>query len=117
LSNIEIILRILLAYFVVLVLPIVLILAGIFLVIKSRKLSPPSSIRRYLGFALISLPMGVLACTIAGIVVARVRGDGHFYGVPFGGYSVSSDAADLISVLAWVGLIFVVLAGLLRPRQ
>ena len=115
-SNLQILLRILLAYFVVLVLPILMVLAGIFLVIKARKSSPPSSIRRCLGISLISLPLGVLAYVIAGIAAARIRGDGHFYGVPFGGYSVSSNAADLISVLIWVAFIFVVMAGILRSH-
>jgi hypothetical protein len=109
-------LRILLAYFVVLVLPILLLLSGLFLVIKARKSSFPSSIRLYLGISLISFPLGVLAYAIAGITFARIRGDGHFYGVPFGGYSVSSNAADLISALIWVAFVFVVLAGILRAH-
>jgi len=59
----------------------------------------------------------VIVYTIAGIVAARIRGDGHFYGEPFGGYNVSSNAADLKSVLLWVGLLFLVLASLLRTRE
>jgi hypothetical protein len=117
LSNLEIMLRILLAYFVVLVLPILLILAGIFLVIRARKSGSGSSIRRHLGISLISLPIGVLAYVIAGIAAARIRGDRHFYGVPFGGYSLSNNAADLMSMMIWVALVFVVLAGILRSHQ
>jgi hypothetical protein len=117
LSNLEIMLRILLAYFVVLVLPIVLIIAGVLLVMKGCKEGPGSSIRRYLGISLLSLPAGIIVYIVAGIMAATVRGDGHFYSVPFGGYSVSNNGAVLISVLLWVALIFVVLAGLLRPRQ
>lgn len=116
-SNLEIMLRILLAYFVVLVLPILLILAGIFLVIRARKSGPGFSMRRYLGISLVALSVGVVAYTIAGIAAARIRGDGHFYSVPFGSYSVSSNVADLISVLIWVALVFVVLAGILRSHQ
>jgi len=109
-------LRILLAYFVVLVLPILLILAGIFLVIRARKSAHGSSIRHNLGISLISFPLGVLAYVIAGIAAARIRGDGHFYGVPFGGYSVSNNVSDFISILIWVALVFVLLAAMLRPR-
>ncbi len=116
-SKLEIILRTLLANFIVQVLPFLLILAGIFLVIKARKAGPGSTIRRYLGISLVSLPAGIIVYTIAGIAAAALRGDGHFYSVPFGGYSVSNNAADLISVLIWVALVFVVLAGILRPRE
>jgi len=107
----------LLANFIVLVLPILLIIAGILLVIKARKAGPGSSIRRYLGISLVSLPVGIVVYIIAGIAAAALRGGGHFYSVPFGGYSVSNNAADLISVLIWVALVFVVLAGKLRPRR
>jgi len=117
LSKLEIILRTLLANFIVQVLPFLLILAAIFLVIKARKAGPGSTIRRYLGISLVSLPAGIIVYIIAGIAAAALRGDGHFYSVPFGGYSVSNNAADLISVLIWVALVFVVLAGILRPRE
>lgn len=40
----------------------------------------------------------------------------HFYGVPFGGYSVSNDAATLASLFVWIGLVLGVLALVLRPR-
>ncbi len=82
-SKLEIILRTLLANFIVDVLPLLLILAGILLVIKAQKSGPGSSIRRYLGISLVSLPVGIIAYIIAGIAAARIRGDGHFYGVPF----------------------------------
>ena len=104
-SNIAIMLRILLEYSVVLVFPILLILAGIFLVIRARKSVHGSSIRRHLGISLISIPLGVLAYVVAGIAAARIRGDGHFYGVPFGGYSVSNNVPDFISILIWVTLV------------
>jgi uncharacterized membrane protein HdeD (DUF308 family) len=117
LSKLEIMLRILLAYFVVLVLPILLILAGIFLVIRARKSGSGSSVRRHLGISLISLPIGVLAYVIAGIATAGIRGDGHFYSVPLGGYSVSNNAAILASLLLWIGLAFMILAAVVRPRR
>ena len=116
-NKLDVILRILLANFIVEVLPFLLIIAGILFVIKARKAGPGSSTRRYLGISLVSLPLGIIVYIIAGIVAAAMRGDGHFYSVPFGGYSVSNNAADIISVLIWVGLIFVVLAGVLRPRE
>jgi hypothetical protein len=116
-SKLDVILRILFANFIVEILPLLLIIAGILLVIKARKAGPGSSIRRYLGISFVSLPLGIILYIISGIVAATMRGDGHFYSVPFGGYSVSNNAADLISVLIWVALVFVVLAGLLRSRQ
>jgi hypothetical protein len=117
LSKLEIMLRVLLANFLVQVLPILLIVAGILLVIKARKAGPGSSIRRYLGISLVSLPAGVIAYIVAGIAAAGIRGDGHFYSIPFGGYSVSNNAAILASLLLWVGLAFVILAAVLRPRR
>ena len=116
-NKLGIILRILLANFIVEILPLLLVIAGIVLVINARKAGPGSSIRRYLGISLLSLPLGIIVYIISGIVAAAMRGDGHFYSVPFGGYSVTNNAADLTSVLIWVALIFVVLAGVLRPHQ
>jgi hypothetical protein len=110
-------LRALLANFVVQVLPLLLLVAGIVLVIKSRKAGPGSSIRHYLGISLVSLPAGVVAYIIAGIAAASFRGDGHFYSVPFGGYSVSSNAAIAVSLLLWIGLVFVVLSGILHQQR
>ena len=116
-SKLEIILRTLLANFIVQLLPLLLIAAGIFMVIKAPKAGPGSSIRRYLGISLVSVPVGIIVSIIAGIAAAAMRGDGHFYSVPFGGYSVSDNAGDLASILIWVALVFVVSAGVLRPRQ
>jgi hypothetical protein len=117
LSNTVIIVRILLAKFVVLVLPILLIFAGVLLVMRAQKSGRNASLRRHLGILLVALPVGVVVYIFAGITAARIRGDGHFYGVPFGGYSVSSTAADLVSVLIWMALVFVVLAGILRSHK
>ena len=116
-SKLEIILRTLLANFIVQVLPLLLMVAGIFLLVKAHKAGPGSSFRRYLGTSLVSLPAGVFAYVIAGIVAAAMRGDGHFYSVPFGGYSVPNNAAIFASLLIWTGLVFVVMASMLRPRR
>ena len=116
-NKLDVILRILLANFIVEFLPLLLLVAGILLVVKARKAGSGSSVRRYVGISLLSLPLGIIVYIISGIVAAAMRGDGHFYSVPFGGYSVTNNAADLTSVLIWVALIFVVLAGVLRPHQ
>ncbi len=116
-SNHEAILRTLLAIFIVQVLPILLIVGGILFLIKARQGGPGSSIRRYVGISLVSLPAGIIVYIIAGIVAAAMRGDGHFYSVPFGGYSASNNAAILTSLFIWIGLVFVTLAVVLRPRQ
>lgn len=73
--------------FLIEILPLVLIVVGIVLVVRSRRDTPG---KRYLGFALISVPVGICAYIIAGIVGTAVRGDGHFYSVPFGGYDKST---------------------------
>ena len=108
-------LRTLLANFLVEILPFVLIVVGIVLVVRSRRDTPG---KRYAGFALISFPVGICAYIIAGIVAAAIRGDGHFYSVPFGGYDIVSDnRAIVVSAVTWIVLIFVALAGLWRPKE
>ena len=106
-------LRILLANFLVQILPLVLIAAGIVLILKSRR---ASTWRRYLGISLVSFPVGIVVYIIAGIAAAAIRGDGHFYSVPFGGYSVSDNLAIGASIVIWIALVFLVLTGLLRPK-
>lgn len=115
-SNSETMLRILLANFIVEILPLLLVVAAIVLIIKARKGGPGSTARHYLGISLASLPVGLIVYIIAGIAAAAVRGEGHFYSIPFGGYSVSNNAAILASLFVWIGLIFGVLALVLRPR-
>jgi len=113
-SHIEVLLRTLLANFIVQILPILLIIVGVVLVVRAQKAGPGSSIRKYMGISLISLPVGIVLYIIAGIAAAAVRGDGHFYSVPFGGYSVSNNATDLLSIMIWVAFVFVVMAGILQ---
>lgn len=106
-------LRILLANFLVEILPLLVIIVGVVLVARSRRETPG---KRYLGFALISVPVGALAYVIAGIVAAAIRGDGHFYSVPLGGYRVNHNGGIAASVVTWMALVFVLLAGLWRPK-
>jgi hypothetical protein len=110
-------LRILLANVVVELLPLLLIVAGIVLMIKARKVGPGASLRRYLGVSFVSLPGGIFTYIVFGIIAAAIRGDGHFYSVPFGGYSVSNNTAIVASALIWIASIFLVLAAVFRPRQ
>ena len=110
-------LRVLLANFMVQVLPILLIIAGIVLVAKGRSRTAGSDWRRHLGLTLLALPIGVVIYIIAGIAAASLRGEGHFYSVPFGGYSASDNTSIAISLLIWIGLIYLLLALLIRPAK
>jgi hypothetical protein len=115
-SKLEIILRALLANFLVQVLPLLMIAAAIILVLKARKGGSRSSLKHYLGISLAALPAGIIAYIIAGIAAAAVRGEGHFYSVPFGGYTI--DNGPLVSSVAlWIALVFAILAFVLRPRE
>jgi hypothetical protein len=109
--------RILLANFVVQVLPLLMIAAAIVLILKGRAGGPGSNFKRYLGISLAALPAGIITYIFAGILAARLRAEGHFYSVPFGGYTVSNNGAIGLSILMWIALIFAVLAFLLRPRR
>jgi hypothetical protein len=55
-------LPILLANFIVQILPILLIIAGVLLVLKARGVVPGASIHRCLGISLVSLPVGMRVC-------------------------------------------------------
>jgi hypothetical protein len=115
-SRFEIMLRALLANFIVEVLPLLMIATAIFLVLKARKGGPGSSPKHYLGLSLAALPAGIIAYIVAGIAAARFRGDGHFYSVPFGGYTVDNGPIGT-SVAIWIACSFAVLAFALRPRK
>lgn len=116
-SSAESTLRILLSNFVVEILPLLMIAAAVILVLRARRGGPGSFLKHYLGISLAALPAGTIAYIAAGIAAAEFRGEGHFFSVPFGGYSVSDNLAIGTSILLWVGLVFVVLAFVLRPRQ
>ena len=114
-SKLETMLRILLANFIVQVLPLLMIVGAILLVLKARKGGPGSSLKHYLGISLAAFPAGIIAYIASGIVAARLRGEGHFYSVPFGGYSVDNGPIG-VSIVLWIALIFAGLAVVLRPR-
>ena len=100
--------------FLVEILPLLLIVVGIVLVVTSRR---DTLGRRHVGFALISVPVGICAYLIAGIVAAAIRGDGHFYSVPFGRYDIVNDNRAIVaSAITWIVLVFVALAGLWRRK-
>ena len=104
--------HILLANFVVMALPLLLFVAGVMLVATA-----PRAIWRRLGLLLVALPSGILAYIIASIAGASLRGDGHFYSVPFGGYDLSNNTAVGASVLLWIGAVFGVLDFVLRFKK
>jgi hypothetical protein len=109
-------LRILLANFIVQILPLLMLIAGIVLILRARKGRPGGTARHYIGISLAALPAGVIAYIIAGIVAAAIRGEGHFYSVPFGGYTIDNGPIG-ISVILWIAFVFAVLAFVLRPRE
>ena len=104
--------RLLLSNFVVMVLPLLMLVTGVMLVEKA-----PRVIWRRLGLLLVALPSGILAYIIASVAGASLRGDGHFYSVPFGGYDLSNNTAVGASVLLWIGAVFGVLAFVLRFKK
>lgn len=114
-SKLEIVLRTLLANFIVQVFPLLMIAVAILLVLKARKGGPGSLLKQYLGISLAALPAGIIVYIAAGIVAAAIRGDGHFYSIPFGGYTVDNGPIGA-SVVLWVALVFGGLALVLRPR-
>ena len=115
-SKLETMFRIFLANFVVQVLPLLMIAAAIILVVKARKGGPGSSLKHYFGLSLAALPAGIIAYIVAGIAAARIRREGHFYSVPFGGYTVDNGPI-VIRVALWIAFVFAVLAFPLRPRE
>jgi len=108
-------LRILLANFIVEVLPLLLVAAGIILIVRRR--SSGAYWTRYLGIGLVAFPAGIVVYMFASIMAARIRGEGHFYSVPFGGYTVSNNIALGASVLIWIALVFVILALIFRTKD
>lgn len=114
-SQHEITLRVLLANFIVQVLPLLMIVTGIILILKARKGGPGSGFKRYLGISLVSFPAGIIAYIFSGIAAAAIRKDGHFYSVPFGGFTIDNGPL-VVSAVLWIALVFAVLAFLLRSR-
>ena len=115
-SKLETMLRILLANFIVQVLPLLMIAAAFLLVLKARKGGPGSLLKHYLGISLAALPAGVIAYIASGIAAALLRGQGHFYSVPFGGFTVDNGPLGA-SVVLWIAFVFAVLALVMRPAR
>jgi len=113
-SKLEVVLRTLFANFLVQVLPLLMIGAAVMLVLKARKGGPCSRLKHYLGISLAAIPAGIIVYIVAGIAAATIRGDGHFYSVPFGGYTVDNWPMGA-SVVLWIALVFVTLIIVLRP--
>ena len=100
--------------------PIILILAlplagGILLLAITGRSARWRTARNMAGFFLVAVPVGGIAYLFAGIWIARARGMGHFFSVPFGGYAVT-DSALLSSLACWVGLVFALLVALFHRR-
>lgn len=108
-------LRILLANFIVQVLPLLMIAGAILLVLRARKGGPGSSLKHYVGISLAAIPAGIIAYIAAGIAAASLRREGHFYSVPFGGYTVDNGPIG-VSVVLWIAVIFALLALVLHRR-
>lgn len=108
-------LRVLLANFIVHVLPLLMIVAAIILILKARKGGPGSGFKLYMGLSLAAIPGGIIACIFSGIAAAAIRKEGHFYSVPFGGYTIDNEPL-VVSAVLWIALIFTMLAFLLRSR-
>ena len=91
---------------------LLLIAAGIWMVATARR-----NALRYLGIVFLAVPGGILVYVVSGIVAASLRGDGHFYSVPFGGYNIASSNTPIyVSVAVWISIVFFILAALLRRR-
>jgi len=100
--------------------PFILLLAvplalGIFLVASTGHDARWRVARNLAGFVLVALPVGGLGYLFSGIWVARARGVGRFFSVPFGGYAVS-DSALTSSLACWVGFVFALLLIVFRRR-
>jgi len=100
--------------------PLLLILAallavGIYLIAGTRRDARFRVARSLAGIFLVALPVGGLGYLFSGIWIARARGVGHFFSVPFGGYAVT-DTALLSSLACWVALAFVLASLLFRKR-
>jgi hypothetical protein len=100
--------------------PLILILAapmalGIFLIATAGPNSRWRAARTLIGIFLVALIAGGLGYFFSGIWIARARGVGHFFSVPFGGYAVS-DSAVSSSLACWVGFVFTLLSLLFRRR-
>jgi hypothetical protein len=95
---------------------LVILAAGVYLLWSAKPQARWRGGRHWVGIFFVALPTGALAYLFAGIEIARWKGVGHFYSVPFGGYAVR-DSALLASFACWVALVFVIVAVVLRRRE
>lgn len=72
--------------------------------------------RRGLATALLAPGAGLSIYGTVGFLLARLRGTGRFYSVPFGGERVT-DGALLMSILVWIGLAAGLVWRATRPRS
>jgi hypothetical protein len=93
----------------------VILAAGIYLIWSAKPHSRWRAARHFAGVFFVALPIGGLAYLFAGIEIARWRGVGHFFSVPFGGYAVS-DSALLGSLASWVVLFSAMIKLVLRSK-
>jgi hypothetical protein len=70
--------------------------------------------QRWLAVSAPSVFFGGLSYFFVGMYTARIKGIGHFFSVPFGGYSVT-DSAITLSLICWVG-IWAAVMHLIIPR-
>jgi hypothetical protein len=85
--------------------------------VKSRSARGGANAKFYTGALLLSVPLGLIAYIVSGMIAAALHGGGHFYSVPFGGYTASNDAALASSSLLWIAMVFICLFVTLRPRS
>lgn len=94
--------------------PILVLVTGIEALRRKYRFSVPWT--RYLSLALVSFPLGLIAYLTTSWKAASIRGDGHFYSVPFGGYTVLNSVPMACSLLIWIALVFVLLALIFLPK-
>src|SRR5690349_8313287 len=68
--------RTLLATFLTMWLPLLLIAAGILLVVKSRSARGGANAKFYTGALLLSVPLGLIAYIVSGMIAAALHGGG-----------------------------------------
>jgi len=72
---------------------------------------------KHILIGLASILAGAVTYFFLGIALARIKGQGHFYSWPFGGYSVGgSDSVLMTSLAFWIILWFLALAKLFQQR-
>ena len=95
--------------------PVLILVTGIEVLRRNYRFSVPWT--RFLSLGLVSVPAGLVAYLIASWKAAAIRGDGHFYSVPFGAYTVLNPIPLALSLLIWTALVFVLLALVFLPRR